>query len=144
MILVWRKSRELREAFKKITLDVVSIFHPLAKAKKKSSLFPVTLPKQVFIQKNLYPKFFSALPTPNQRKTCIKHKFLTKRIMKKRRNYRPTYPIFFSGLITCFHKMIKAGVQLAISPIAKGYRKFWWPVIIFAFVTQLAIRKVKF
>ena len=35
----------------------------------------------LFIQKNPYPKAFSALPTPNQRKTCIKHTFLTKIIM---------------------------------------------------------------
>ena len=46
---------------------------------KKRCLFPVTLPLQVFIQKNPYPKVFSALPTPNQRKTCIKHTFLTKK-----------------------------------------------------------------
>ena len=57
-------------------------------------MFPVTLPLKVFIQKNPYPKVFSALPTPNQRKTCIKHTFLTKKIMQKK-NYRPTYPIFF-------------------------------------------------
>ena len=37
-----------------------------------------------FIQKNRNPKVFSALPTPNQRKTCIKHTFLTKEIMQKK------------------------------------------------------------
>ena len=46
-------------------------------------MFPVTLPSQVFIQKNPHPKVFSALQTPNQRITCIKHTFLTKKIMQK-------------------------------------------------------------
>ena len=41
----------------------------------KSCLFPVTLPLQVLIQKNPYPKRIFSLPTPNQRKTCIKHIF---------------------------------------------------------------------
>ena len=36
-----------------------------------------------FYSKNPYPKVFSPLPTPNQRKTCIKHTFLPKRIIKK-------------------------------------------------------------
>ena len=30
------------------------------------------------------------------------------------------------------------------SPIANGYRKLCWAIIIFAFVARLAIRKVKF
>ena len=52
-----------------------------------------------FIQKNPYPKVFSALPTPNQRKTCIKHTFLNKKIMQK----KFIYPIFFGPLQeTCF------------------------------------------
>ena len=50
---------------------------------KKGCLFPVTLPYQVFIQKNSYLKVFFCLPTPNQRKTCIKHTFLTKKIVRK-------------------------------------------------------------
>ena len=56
-------------------------------------MFPI--PKQVFIQKNPYPKVFSTLPTPNQRKTCIKHTFLTKKDNRNIFHYRPTYPIFF-------------------------------------------------
>ena len=66
---------------------------------KKSCLFPVTLPLQVFIFKNPYAKVFSALPTPNQRKTCIKHTFLTKKIIQKK-YILPTYPypIFFGWL----------------------------------------------
>ena len=33
----------------------------------------------IFYFKKPYPSFFSALPTPDQRKTCIKHTFLTKK-----------------------------------------------------------------
>ena len=36
-----------------------------------------------------------------------------------------------------------AGVQLDTSPIANGYRKLCWAIIIFAFVAWLAIRKVE-
>ena len=53
-----------------------------------------------FYQKNPYPKFFSALPTQNQCKTCIKHTFLTKKIMQKF-FFLPTYlPYFFSDRYT--------------------------------------------
>ena len=38
---------------------------PLLRPKKKSCLFPVTLPLQVFIEKYPYPKVVSALQTPN-------------------------------------------------------------------------------
>ena len=41
-------------------------------------------PTSFSIKKNRYPKVFSALPNPNQRKTCIKHTFLTKKIMPKK------------------------------------------------------------
>ena len=34
------------------------------------------------------------------------------------------------------------GAQLATSPIARGYRKLRGAIIVFAFVTQLAIGKV--
>ena len=47
-----------------------------------------------FYSENPYPKVFSTFPTPNQRKTCIKHTFLTKKIMQEFFFYRPTYPIF--------------------------------------------------
>ena len=60
---------------------------------KKSCLFPVTLPSQVFIQKKSYLKVFSTLPTPNLCKTCITHTFLTKIIMQK---------YFFTDLPTLF------------------------------------------
>ena len=46
-----------------------------------------------FYSKNPYPKVFSALPTSNQRKTCIKHTFLTQ-IIVQTFFYRPTYPFF--------------------------------------------------
>ena len=66
---------------------------------KKSCLFPVTLPYQFFIQKNSYPNFFSALPTPKQHKTRIKHTFLTKKIIpppqkKKKITDLPTLFLF--------------------------------------------------
>ena len=52
-----------------------------------------------FYSKNPYPKVFSALPTPNQHQTCIKHKFLTKEIMQKKIFFtnQPTL-IFFRPL----------------------------------------------
>ena len=50
-------------------------------------------PNKFLFKKIHTPKFFSALPTPNQRKTCIKHLLLTKKMMQK-----PTYPIFFRPL----------------------------------------------
>ena len=56
-------------------------------------MFPVTLPLQVFIQKNPYPKVFSALPTHNQRKTCIKHIFDLKNSEKN--FFLPTYLLYF-------------------------------------------------
>ena len=43
-------------------------------------------------------KFFSALQTSNQHKTCIKHTFLTKKIMQTNFFHQPTYPIFFKPL----------------------------------------------
>ena len=47
------------------------------------------------IQKNPYPKVFIAHPTPHQYKTCIKHTFLTKKIIHI--FFLPTYlPYFFS------------------------------------------------
>ena len=50
-----------------------------------------------FYSKISLPKVFTALQTPNQRKTCIKHTFLTKKIMQwKIFFYRPTYPFFFT------------------------------------------------
>ena len=49
-----------------------------------------------FYSKNPYPEVFSALPTPNQRKTCTKHTFLTKKIMHFFFTFfLPTYPISF-------------------------------------------------
>ena len=66
---------------------------------KKSYLFPVTLPIQVFTQKNPYPKVFSALTIPSQRETCIKHTFLTKKIMQKKKKL-PTYLPYFFRTIT--------------------------------------------
>ena len=51
-----------------------------------------------FIQINAYPPKNSALPTPNQHKTCIKHTFLTRKIMQKKYFYLPTYPMFFRPL----------------------------------------------
>ena len=66
---------------------------------KKSCLFPVTLPLQVFIQKNPYPKVFISLSTPNQRKTCINHTFLTKKIMKKK-IFLPIYLPYFFQTVT--------------------------------------------
>ena len=47
-----------------MTLDAMVI--------RPKKLFPVTVPKRVFTQKNLYPKVFSALPTHNQHKIFIK------------------------------------------------------------------------
>ena len=48
-----------------------------------------------FYSKNPYPKVFSALPTPNQRKTCVKNIFLTKKIMQKKKiTYLPTLCFF--------------------------------------------------
>ena len=61
----------------------------------KKSLFPVTLPYQVFIPKNPYPSF-SALTTPNQRKTYIKHTFLTQKIMQFFFILPSYLPFFFS------------------------------------------------
>ena len=49
----------------------------------------------------------------------------------------PVMPDSFGILYT-------AGVQLDTSPIANGYRKYYWVIIIFAFVARLAIRKVRF
>ena len=46
-----------------------------------------------FYSKDPYPKVFSAFPTPNQRKTYIKHTFLTNKIMQK--SFLPSYPNFF-------------------------------------------------
>ena len=43
---------------------------------KKCCLFPVTLPNK-FLFKKIPTLKSSALPTPNQHKTCIKHTFLT-------------------------------------------------------------------
>ena len=65
---------------------------------KKCCLFPLTLPLQVFIQKIPYPKVLSAIPTPNQRKTCRNHTFLTKKILKISFFYQPAFPIFFGPL----------------------------------------------
>ena len=50
--------------------------------------------KNSFYSKKSLPIFFSALPTPKQRKTCIKHTFMNKKIIQFF-FYRPTYPIFF-------------------------------------------------
>ena len=47
-----------------------------------------------FYSKKCLPLSFFHLPTPNQRKTWIKHTFLTKKIMQKFFFYRPTYPIY--------------------------------------------------
>ena len=58
-------------------------------------------------------KVFSALPTPNQRKTCIKHIFDPKNNAQKK-NYWPTYPIFFSDRYrkqTISFLGLKEGVQ---------------------------------
>ena len=57
-----------------------------------------SLSQNIAIQTNPYPISFFTLPTPNQRKTCIKHTFLTKKIMQKNLFNRPTYPIFFIPL----------------------------------------------
>ena len=40
--------------------------------------------------------------------------------------------------------LVVSGVQLATSPLANGYRKLCWAIMIFALVDRLAIRKVKF
>ena len=48
-----------------------------------------------FYSKKTYSKVFSALATPNQRKTCIKHTFLTKIIIKKK-NFTDLPTLFFS------------------------------------------------
>ena len=64
---------------------------------KKSCLFPVTLPLQVFIRKKPYPKVFIGYPTPNQHKTCIKHTFLTKRNNAKKFFLLTYLPYCFFG-----------------------------------------------
>ena len=48
----------------------------------------------------LYSKVFSTLPTPNQPKTCIKHTFLTKKIIKKKISTDLPIPLaIFLGLL---------------------------------------------
>ena len=63
--------------------------------KKKVVCFLQPYPNKFLFQKIPTLKFFSALRTPNQSKTCIKHTFLTKKIMQKNIFYDlPT--LFFS------------------------------------------------
>ena len=50
-----------------------------------------------YSKKNPYPKVFIALPTPNQHETCIKHTFLTKKIMKKKNLFTNLPTLFFFG-----------------------------------------------
>ena len=66
---------------------------------KISCMFPVTLPQQVFTQKNPYPEAFSAT---KQHETCIQHTmtFMNKKIIpQKYFNALPT--LFFSD---CYRK----------------------------------------
>ena len=69
------------------------------KIRPKKKLFvscnPTLSSLQVFIQKIPTLKFFAAVPTPNQRKTCIKHTFLAKKIMKKMIFLLTHLPLFF-------------------------------------------------
>ena len=68
--------------------------------RRKKKLFVSCNPtQQVFIQKNAYPKVFSALPTPNQCNTCIKHTFLTKNNTKKK-DFTDLPTLFFFRTVT--------------------------------------------
>ena len=73
---------------------------PFNHLRPKKKLFVSCNPypnKTSFYSKKPYPKVFSALPTPNQRKTCIKHTFLTKKIMQKKYFLLTFLPDFFSN-----------------------------------------------
>ena len=67
---------------------------------KKVVCFLYPYPNKFLFKKIPTLKFFSVLPTLNQRKTCLKHIFLTKKkwIFFF---YQPTYPILFSD---CYWK----------------------------------------
>ena len=69
----------------------------MIKIRPKKKLFVSCNPTLTsFYQEKSLPKVFSAFSTPNQRKTCIKHKFLTKEIMPKK--YFTDLPtLLFSG-----------------------------------------------
>ena len=77
------------------------LYTQLAIRPKRSCGFPVPYPINKFLLKKIPTrKFFSALPTPNQRKTCIKHSFLTKKIVQFLK-ILPTYPYpIFVGTVT--------------------------------------------
>ena len=95
----WNISPILADCFWPLWASILKLLRLFTfRPKKISCLFPVTLPYQVFIQKNPYPKVFSTLQTPNQRKTCIKDTFLTKKIKEKKK--LPTYLPYFFWTVT--------------------------------------------
>ena len=60
--------------------------------------------------------FLSPMPTPNQCKTCIKHTFLTKKIMQKKK--LPTYlPYFFFWTVTGNKQFLFLGLRALVLPL---------------------------
>ena len=74
------------------------VMHMLLGLKKEVVCF---LKKEVFTQKNPYPEVYSALPTLNYRKTCIKHPFLMTKIIVCPKNRITNLPtLFFLWTVT--------------------------------------------
>ena len=78
--------------------SIISNISALGLKKKLFVSYNPTLTSFFHQKEYPYPKVFSTLPAPNQRKTCIKQTFLTKKLTKKNKHFTDLPNIFLGPL----------------------------------------------